>query len=267
MERTGGLLWIALGLLLAGVWGCPNADEPARRPGAATEGVPGEAPPTRDRPRIEERAAERTAMVRDQIEARGVKDPDVLRAMRNAPRHLFVPQNMRRAAYDDSPLPIGHGQTISQPYIVALMTELLAIRPGDRVLEVGTGSGYQAAVLAELTPHVYSIEILEALHERASAQLAAVGYGTIRTRRDDGYYGWPDEAPFDAIIVTAAAGHVPPPLTAQLRPGGRMAIPVGPVYGAQQLVLISKDEEGRLSTRSVLPVRFVPLTGRAMDTQ
>ncbi|MHC4480692.1 MAG: protein-L-isoaspartate(D-aspartate) O-methyltransferase [Planctomycetota bacterium] len=191
----------------------------------------------------------------------------MLEAMRHVPRHRFVPEWRSRSAYADRPLPIGQGQTISQPYIVALMTDLLDLEPGDRVLEIGTGSGYQAAVLSEITPYVYSIEILEELAEQAKARLRKLGYRTIRTAQEDGYYGWEEHAPFDAVIVTAAAGHVPPPLVKQLKPGGRMAIPVGGPFETQQLIVVSKDEEGRVRSRSVLPVRFVPMTGRVQERE
>ena len=167
---------------------------------------------------------------------------------------------MRRYAYENRPLPIGHGQTISQPYIVAVMTDLLKLEPGHRVLEVGTGSGYQAAILAELTARVYTIEIIEPLGQRARRVLAS-RYANVETRIGDGYYGWQSQAPFDAVIVTAAAGHIPPPLLQQLRPGGRMIIPVGSRFMTQQLVLVRKDEEGTLTTEQILPVIFVPLTG------
>jgi len=243
----------------------PPAVEQAAAPRPEEQAPP--PAPQWSRPRFEAYERERLEMVQSQIERRGVVATGVLEAMRHVPRHLFMPPNVRRGAHADRPTPIGHGQTISQPYIVALMTELLELEPGDKVLEIGTGSGYQAAVLSELTPHVFSIEILGALHRSASARLSELGYATVETRQGDGYYGWPEAAPFDAIIVTAAAGHVPPPLTAQLKPGGRMAIPVGPVYQTQQLLLITKDEDGRLRTRSVLPVRFVPMTGRAQGAQ
>ena len=188
-------------------------------------------------------------------------DPRVLQAMATVPRHVLVPEARRDAAYENRPLPIGHGQTISQPYIVALMTDLLKLKPGDRVLEIGTGSGYQAAVLAELGHQVYSIEIIEPLGERARRDLDRLGYENIELQFGDGYYGWEEHAPFEAIIVTAAASHVPPPLIKQLRPGGRMVIPVGSRFMVQQLVLVDKDREGEVTTRQILPVRFVPLTG------
>jgi protein-L-isoaspartate(D-aspartate) O-methyltransferase len=177
------------------------------------------------------------------------------------PRHEFVPSAEVRYAYENRPLPIGHGQTISQPYIVALMTNLLRPGTGDTVLEIGTGSGYQAAVLARLTSRVHSIEIIEPLYREATGRLKRLGYGNVVTRSGDGYYGWPEAAPFDAIIVTAAANHIPPPLIRQLKPGGRMVIPVGASFLTQHLVLVEKTAEGGVTTRQLLPVRFVPLTG------
>jgi protein-L-isoaspartate(D-aspartate) O-methyltransferase len=201
----------------------------------------------------------RLAMVAGQIAARGVKDPRVLDAMRAVPRHEFVPATVREDAYADSPLPIGHGQTISQPYIVALMTELARPSPADRVLEVGTGSGYQAAVLSPLVARVFSIELVDPLAQSAASTLRRLGYGNVTVRSGDGYLGWPDEAPFDIIIVTAAPEEVPAALVAQLKPGGRLIVPVGRVYDVQDLQLIEKDATGRVSTRSVIPVRFVPM--------
>lgn len=208
----------------------------------------------------EEFAALRAAMVKTQIEARGVKDPRVLEAMRAAPRHEFVPENLRGEAYADNPLPIGHGQTISQPYIVALMTEALRPQPGDRVLEIGTGSGYQAAVLSPLVKEVFTMEIVAPLAERAAATLERLGFKNVHVKAGDGWLGWPEKAPFDAIIVTCAPDKVPPALEAQLREGGRMVIPVGPEGGVQELVLLEKrgGESGR---KGLLPVRFVPMTG------
>ena len=189
-------------------------------------------------------------------------DPRVMAAMGKVPRHEFVPAIQRHRAYTNRPLPIGHGQTISQPYIVALMSDLIKPQAGDRVLELGTGSGYQAAILAELTGQVYSIEIIEALGKQADERLSRLGYDNITLRLGDGYYGWEEHAPFDAIVVTAAASHVPPPLVAQLKPGGRMIIPVGSRFLTQQLVLIEKEPGGQLITRQILPVKFVPLTGK-----
>ncbi len=188
-------------------------------------------------------------------------DSRVMGAMARVPRHLFVPKRDRDRAYENVPLPIGYGQTISQPYVVALMTDLLTLKRGDKVLEVGTGSGYQAAILAELVDEVYTIEIIDELAERAAAVLKQQNYANIETRGGDGYYGWRGAAPFDAIVVTAAADHIPPPLVRQLKPGGRMVIPVGSRFMVQQLVLLKKDLKGGLSLRQILPVRFVPLTG------
>jgi protein-L-isoaspartate(D-aspartate) O-methyltransferase len=195
----------------------------------------------------------------DMTDRRGFDDR-VTRAMTRVPRHLFVPKKYRRRAYDNRPLPIGYGQTISQPYIVALMTDLLDLRPGQVALEIGTGSGYQAAVLAELGVRVYTMEIVKPLAESAAARLKALGHDAVTARWGDGYDGWPKHAPFDAIIVTAAAGHIPPPLVAQLKPGGRMVIPVGPRFMTQQLVIVEKDAAGKVRTRQILPVAFVPLT-------
>jgi len=188
-------------------------------------------------------------------------DPRVMAAIGKVPRHEFVPAAQRNRAYTNRPLPIGYGQTISQPYIVALMSDLIKPQPEDRVLEIGTGSGYQAAILAELTGQVYSIEIIEALGKQAAERLPELGYDNVTVRIGDGYYGWEEHAPFDAIVVTAAASHVPPPLVAQLKPGGLMVIPVGSRFLTQQLVLIEKRPDGELITRQILPVKFVPLTG------
>jgi len=206
--------------------------------------------------------ARRMTMVERHIAGEGIRDRATLRAMRTVPRHEFVPREFVDRAYENHPLPIGLGQTISQPYIVAYMTEIVRPRPGMRVLEVGTGSGYQAAVLAATGAEVYTMEIFGALAESARARLERLGYRGVRVRHGDGHHGWPDAAPFDAIVVTAAAGHIPPALTRQLRPGGRMIIPVGSVYGAQYLILVEKDAKGAVRTRNLLPVMFVPmLTG------
>ena len=185
----------------------------------------------------------------------------VMHSLGTVKRHEFVPPRERPFAYENRPLPIGHGQTISQPYIVALMTDLIELDRDDVVLEIGTGSGYQAAILAKLVDHVYSIEIIEALADRATADLARLGYDNVTTKLGDGYYGWEEHAPFDAIVVTAAASHVPPPLVKQLRPGGRMIIPVGGRFMTQQLLLIEKTEDEKIITRQMAAVRFVPLTG------
>ena len=187
--------------------------------------------------------------------------PRVMEAMGRVPRHLFVPPELQEFGYLNRPLPIGYGQTISQPYIVALMTDLLAPEPGDVAFELGTGSSYQAAVLAELVAEVYTVEIVEPLAASATDRLDALGYDNVTVRAGDGYFGWPEHAPFDIIVVTAAASHVPPPLIAQLKPGGRMVIPVGSPFLTQQLLLIEKREDGAVTSRQILPVIFVPLTG------
>jgi protein-L-isoaspartate(D-aspartate) O-methyltransferase len=197
-------------------------------------------------------------MVSHQIQARGITDPRVLAALSRVPRHLFVPPDLASSAYGDHPLPIGQGQTISQPYIVALMSQWAEVQPGEKVLEVGTGSGYQAAVLAELTDRVFSIEIIPELAQTAAARLAALGYAQIRVKAGDGYLGWPEEAPFDAILVTAAAPAVPAALAAQLKEGGRLVIPLGAAFGEQFLVRLRKVN-GELNEEEQLPVRFVPL--------
>jgi len=188
-------------------------------------------------------------------------DQRVMQAMGTVPRHEFVPTIMRSKAYENQPLPIGYGQTISQPYIVALMTELLQPQPDHHVLEIGTGSGYQAAVLSPLVKQVYSIEIIEALGKSSSQLLSRLGYDNVKTRIADGYDGWPQQAPFDGIIVTAAISHIPPPLVQQLKNGGRMVIPVGTRFQTQYLTLVEKDMQGTITTRQVLPVYFVPFTG------
>jgi protein-L-isoaspartate(D-aspartate) O-methyltransferase len=217
----------------------------------------------------DEFATARAALV-DELAAYGRHDPpegqegfeaQVLQAMREVGRHRFVPDSQLSEAYANHPLPIGHGQTISQPYIVALMTDLVDPQPDDVVLEVGTGSGYQAAVLARLVRQVYTIEIIEPLAEQAGERLAELGYDNVTTRLGDGYFGWAEHAPFDAIVVTAAASHVPPPLIAQLKPGGRMVIPVGGRFAVQYLLLVEKTEAGETITRQIAAVRFVPLTG------
>lgn len=206
--------------------------------------------------------SERKRMVSTQIKARGIRDPQVLNALETVPRHAFIPSNLQTRAHADGPLPIAHGQTISQPYIVAFMTEALALEPNDRVLEIGTGSGYQAAVCAEIAQHVYTIEIIEGLAETATKRLQELGYKNITVKAGDGFYGWPEQAPFDAIIGTAAAGRIPPPLLEQLKPGARMIIPKETRMGFQSLILITKDAEGKIVQKNVLPVRFVPMTGQ-----
>ena len=223
---------------------------------------PGRARQSEGRAGAERFASARAAMVAEQIQRRGVVDARVLQTMRTVPRHRFVPAAMQQLAYADRPLPIGHGQTISQPYIVALMTDLLDPLSNHTVLEVGTGSGYQAAVLAELVKRVYTIEIIEPLGRDAKARLARLGYRNVEVRIGDGYYGWPEHGSFDGIIVTAAATHVPPPLIRQLKPGGKMVIPVGASFLTQYLLLVEKRLNGSVTSRQILPVRFVPLTGK-----
>ena len=204
---------------------------------------------------------ERERMVATQIRARGVTDPEVLQAMSRIPRHCFVPPRVRGEAYEDHPLPIGQGQTISQPYIVALMTESLNVGPGDRVLEVGTGSGYQAAVLSVLVSEVFTVEIEADLARQAAMRLACLGYRNVHVRHGDGRFGWEERAPFDAIIVTAAAPTIPPALGRQLKAGGRMCIPLGEADEIQNLTVLEKDPAGRLVAKKRVPVRFVPLRG------
>ncbi|HOC19417.1 MAG TPA: protein-L-isoaspartate(D-aspartate) O-methyltransferase [Vicinamibacterales bacterium] len=231
---------LLLGLLLLG--GCARAGDSAgeRAHGGGDE-------------------AARERMVSRQLEGRDITDRKVLEAMRAVPRHLFVPPDLRDRAYDDTPLPIGHGQTISQPYIVALMTQLVRPGPADRALEIGTGSGYQAAILARLVQEVYSIEIVEPLAREAEERLRELGFGNVTVRAGDGYRGWPERAPFDIVMVTAAPDHLPPALLEQLGPGGRLVIPIGPRGGGQVLRLFEKDREGRVASRDVAPVLFVPL--------
>ena len=217
------------------------------------------------KPRTDEAGAERRKMVERQIKARGVSDPAVLEAMRNVPRQWFVPAHLRNRAYRDGPLPIGEGQTISQPYIVALMTEALHLTSDSKVLEIGTGSGYQAAVLSEITPHVFTIDIVEPLARRAIAAFEQHGYETIRTRIGDGYAGWPEHAPFDAIIVTCAPDHIPPKLIEQLKPGGRICIPIGDEHAVQRLLVVTTTASGAVEQKELIPVRFVPMTGAARE--
>jgi protein-L-isoaspartate(D-aspartate) O-methyltransferase len=199
----------------------------------------------------------------EQVRERGVEDPRVLAAMERVPRHLFVPAAQQAKAYDDEPLPIGWGQTISQPSIVGLMTSLLDVKPGDKVLEIGTGSGYQSAVLSRMGVQVYSIEILEPLGEQARKTLSRLGYGNVHLRVGDGYKGWPAEAPFDAILLTAAPPEIPPPLLDQLKRGGKMVVPVGSFF--QDLQVLTKHRDGSIEKKSVAAVRFVPMTGQAQE--
>jgi protein-L-isoaspartate(D-aspartate) O-methyltransferase len=241
MEKRLNLLGLVLGtiaLLIGAADGCSSAEQ--------------------------DYARRRESMVVTQIMARGVRDERVIAAMRKVPRHRFVPAALQEAAYYDSPLPIGSGQTISQPYIVALMTEALALKGGGTVLEIGTGSGYQAAILAEIVDTVYTIEILPELADRARAILDTLGYRNVHVRAGDGFLGWPAHAPFDGIIVTAAAPRVPEPLVEQLAVGGRIVIPVGEEY--QDLKVYKKTGAG-LVLLSTVPVRFVPMTGKVRDTK
>ncbi|MEA3507049.1 MAG: protein-L-isoaspartate(D-aspartate) O-methyltransferase [Elusimicrobiota bacterium] len=202
---------------------------------------------------------EAVQMIENQLKERGIENKKVLEAMLKVPRHEFVPRQQRLNAYSDRPLAIGWGQTISQPFIVAYMTEIISLQPGDRVLEIGTGSGYQASVLAEIVDKVYTVEIIRPLGERAKEDIENLGYKNIEVKLADGYYGWEEAAPFDAIVVTAAAQYIPPPLIRQLSEGGRMIIPVGHPYQTQYLTLVEKTA-GEVSTRRLIPVRFVPLT-------
>ena len=219
--------------------------------------------PDHKHPAFSERLDERERMVAVYIQSEGVRDPNVLRAMRTVPRHAFVLSSDLRRAYGDYPLSIGLNQTISQPYIVAYMTEALQLRPDCEVLEVGAGSGYQAAVCAEIAQQVYTIEILEQLAKSAGDRLQKLGYKNVLVKAGDGYFGWKERGPFDAIIVTCAAGMVPPPLIEQLKPNGRMILPLGSPYGFQSLVLVTKDDKGQPRSKRLLPVRFVPMVGRA----
>ncbi|MFP3941947.1 MAG: protein-L-isoaspartate(D-aspartate) O-methyltransferase [Acidobacteriota bacterium] len=217
----------------------------------------------RPAPAQDEHAEARARMVEEQIVARGVRQPEVLEAMRQVPRHLFVPDHLRDRAHDDRPLPIAYDQTISQPYMVALMTELLDLSGDEKVLEIGTGSGYHSAVLSRVADEVYSIEIIEPLSHRADVRLRHLGYGNVHLKVGDGYGGWPAYAPFDAIILTAAPPRLPQPLLDQLKVGGRMVVPVGDYF--QDLRLIVKNEDNTFTNRRIAPVRFVPMTGEVQE--
>ena len=223
--------------------------------------------PTHRHSAYTERNVERARMVDWQIEARAIKDSNVLSAMRTVPRHIFVRSTEQRSAYNDNPLPIDYDQTISQPYIVAFMTDALKLTRNSKVLEIGTGSGYQAAVCAEIAQQVYTIEIVEELAKSAKKRLKELGYRNVFAKAGDGYFGWPEHAPFDAIIGTAAAGRIPEPLIKQLKPGGRMILPYGSPRGDQYLVLVTKDKDGNISRRTVMPVRFVPMTGEVQKPE
>lgn len=232
---------------------------PEPQPGAYKAEEPNSEPISWNRPRSDERINQRQQMAKVIEDRYGLKDAKVLDAMLNVPRHWFVPKSQQSYAYSDRPLPIGYDQTISQPFIVAYMTSLLELTEGNKVLEVGTGSGYQAAVLTEFTPYIYTIEIVEPLAKAAQKTLHESGYTTVRVKIGDGYKGWPQFAPFDAIIVTCAPDHIPPVLLEQLKPDGKMVIPVGGRYRIQDLILVSKDKDGRITKKSRMPVSFVPM--------
>ncbi len=260
-RQTENATWLLLLSLLLPLSGspCRRAEGPATfSDSTACPGTP------RASENSQEQRAARERMVREQIVARGVRDARVIEALEKVPRHVFVPKEMQSFAYSDTPLPIGYGQTISQPYIVAFMSEALELRPPDRVLEIGTGSGYQAAVLAHLAREVYSIEINEPLAKEAAERLRRLGYSNVHLRVGDGYRGWPEAAPFDAIIVTAAPEHVPPALLEQLRDGGRLVLPLG--RWEQDLVRFRRTAQG-LRKETLLPVRFVPMVGEAEKTR
>jgi protein-L-isoaspartate(D-aspartate) O-methyltransferase len=216
-------------------------------------------------PQTGDLSAQRETMVETQIAARGISDPATLSAMRTVPRHEFLPLRLRNEAYMDYPLPIGHGQTISQPYIVAFMTETIRPQPGEKILEIGAGSGYQAAILAQMGAEVYTVEIVEPLAEMARQTLERLGFKSARVMHGDGFRGWPEHAPFDAIIVTCAPDKIPPELVAQLKDGGRMIIPVG--GGMNQELVLLRKKGGNIEKQSVLPVRFVPMTGEAQNSR
>ncbi len=218
-----------------------------------------------NRPRFSERKKDRHQMVKTGIEKEGVSDPQVLKAMRHVPRHLFVPGQYQQYAYQNRPLPIGHDQTISQPFIVGYMTQMLDLTAGEKVLEIGTGSGYQAAVLSEITPHVFTIEIVEPLGRQAMARFDKLGYHTVNTKIGDGYQGWPEHAPFDAIILTAAPDEIPEPLIKQLAKGGVLVAPVGKSGQTQMLTRVTKSQDGTIHREPELRVRFVPMTGEAQN--
>lgn len=270
LQRCG--VMVAMGVVWLSIMGCvptPNNNDEGDRVDSSRMSANEEPPILLSSPggeclplRTTEYESERVSMVEEQIAARGIQDASVLAAMKVVPRHWFVPGDLARVAYSDRPLPIGTGQTISQPYIVALMTSLLGLKKGDKVLEIGTGSGYQAAVLAELTPNVWSIEIEESLARNAARTLSARGYGCVQIRAGDGYRGWPEAAPFDAIIVTCAPPEIPRELIQQLCGGGRMCIPVGEIYEVQDLLLVTRKMDGSIKSTTIEPVRFVPMTGK-----
>lgn len=249
---------VGIGLILCLVVACRSAATPTATSGPAPTKTDATSTPE------DSYAAKREALVQRTIVERGVTDPAVLAAMRAVPRHMFVPDDYLGQAYADRPLPIGYGQTISQPYIVALMSEELELEPGDRVLEIGTGSGYQAAVLAVIVDQVYTIEIVPELAESAAARLATLGYDNVVVTQGDGYFGWEEFAPFDAIIVTAAPDHLPQPLMGQLKEGGYLVIPIGPPGGYQSLWRFTRTD-GEPRAENLGGVRFVPLTGPGVE--
>jgi len=266
-------LWAAVLIIVGPSWGCKKSPASAvhtrAQRGSGTEQALGKSPEDARVRRsghkhraFSERQAERLSMVDRQIRRRGISDPNVLAALKTVPRHSFVNSRDMRRAYNDHPLPIGHGQTISQPYIVGYMTEALKLTENFNVLEIGTGSGYQAAVCAEIASQVCTIEIIEALAKSAKKCLKELGYANVFVKNGDGYFGWLDKGPFDAIIITCAAGFVPPPLIEQLKPGGVMILPLGSPFGYQVLVVVTKDAKGKVSSKELLPVRFVPMLGR-----
>ncbi len=263
-HRPAVILWWLVWPAVAGLslGGCPSGrsgeDEASGGQSAKDERA---VQVERAHPAFRERVEERTAMVRYQIEARQVTDRRVLDAMRTVPRHAFVPREEQANAYTDGPLPIGEGQTFRQPYMVAFMTEALKLDPNSVVLEIGTGSGYQAAVAAEIAKAVYTIEIVEPLARSSAGLLETLGYKNVHVKAGDGFYGWPENGPFDAIIGTAAARRIPPPLVEQLKAGGRMILPVSGELGLQYLILVTKDSRGQLHQEKVMPVLFVPMTG------
>ncbi len=275
--HTRTLLWAVAGLsaaalVLVAAWGSlnvwrPEAHQSDAAPQGAEAALPGVSPPVAGPAREQEDprfALGRSKMVESQLRARDITDARVLEVIGRVPRHRFVAKRYDGEAYADHPLPIGHGQTISQPYIVALMTQLAEPGPGDRALDIGTGSGYQAAILAELCKEVYSIEILQPLADEAGKRLADLGYKNVTVRCGDGYRGWPEHAPFDVIVVAASPSHVPQTLVDQLAPGGRLVLPVGGY--PQQLTVVEKQADGSTRRRVVAPVMFVPMTGEAEST-
>ena len=259
-RSTRAVVVVAAALTWVGVSYCAGEDEATTSSSDPAKAFEPPKPPAAAQYVEKRQRMVKTQIMRPGFGASPVRSKEVLEAMRQCPRHVFVPLRERLRAYQDSPLDIGHGQTISQPYIVALMTELLELTPESKVLEIGTGSGYQAAVLAHLTPQVYTVEIVKPLADRAKKTLDEQGYTTVQCRTGDGYFGWEEHAPFDAIIVTCAAGHLPPPLWEQLKPGGRIVVPIGGPHEVQHLVVIEKTPQGERKSRAVLPVIFVPLT-------